>query len=185
MATHRGLTRDQILDAALEIADADGLPAVSMRSVAQRLDVTPMALYRHVGDKDALLDGLVERLLLEVGHAPDGLHGTQYLHARAAAIRAAARRHPAAFGLLLARRAVTPVAVRARDAVLAALAEAGVPADDTPRLERVLSSFVLGFAASEASGRFTDAERADADFGYAEGLLTTLIELAAQPHKSC
>jgi len=49
-----------VLDAALALADESGLGAVTMHAVATRLGVTPMALYRHVGDKAALLDGLVE-----------------------------------------------------------------------------------------------------------------------------
>jgi len=64
--------RRQILDAALAIADEDGLDAVSMRSVAARVGVSPMALYPYVGSKAALLDGLVGRLLgeLSTGDAP-------------------------------------------------------------------------------------------------------------------
>ena len=55
--------REEILDAALELADERGLAAVSMRAVADRVGVTPMALYPHVGSKAALLDGMVGRLL--------------------------------------------------------------------------------------------------------------------------
>ncbi len=63
MAARRKLTRSEILEATLDIADKSGLDGVTMRAVADRLGVTPMALYRHVGDKQGLLDGLVERLL--------------------------------------------------------------------------------------------------------------------------
>ena len=52
--------RRQILLAALAIADADGLDAVSMRAVAAKVGVSPMALYPHVGGKEALLDGLAQ-----------------------------------------------------------------------------------------------------------------------------
>lgn len=55
--------REEILDTALALADERGLEAVSMRALADRLGVTPMALYRHVDSKAALLDGLVGRLL--------------------------------------------------------------------------------------------------------------------------
>ena len=178
MTDRPALTRDRILDAALALADDEGLAAVGMRAVALRLGVTPMALYRYVADKEALLDGLVERLLGEVEVPSPELPPVDRLLAPAVALRAVARRHPAAFGLLLARRAVTPGSRRARDAVLAALAEAGVPEDDVPRLERVLSTFVIGFAASEASGRFADLARADDDFAYAVRLLLALL-----PHR--
>ena len=181
MPSRRGLTRAEILDTALALADDDGFAAVGMRAVAQRLGVTPMALYRHVGDKEALLDGLVERLLTEVDVPGPEQAPVDRLLASAASLRAVARRHPEAFGLLLARRAATPGALDARDAVLAALVEAGVARDDVGRLERILSTFVIGFAASEASGRFADVERADADFAYAVRLLTTALAATTTP----
>jgi hypothetical protein len=65
------------------------------------------------------------------------------------------RRHPWAAHLLFSRPAVTPDAVRAVDIVYTALIDAGVPESQVPRLERLISTFVIGFAASEASGRFT------------------------------
>jgi hypothetical protein len=141
-----------------------------------------------VGDKDGLFDGMVERLL---GHRDDPVPDDSVpgeersapdwrtvLHRQAAALRETARRHPAAFSLLLARRAGTAGALRARDDVLHALAAAGVSADRVPAVERLLSTFVIGFAASEASGRFADRQRADADFRYAEDVLTRLLEFS-------
>jgi len=178
MAARRGLSRDEILDAALAIADADGLSGVGMRSVAQQLGVTPMALYRHVGDKGSLLDGLVERVLREIELPPAGLPPADRLRALGSALRTVARRHPQAFGLLLARSAVTPEALQVRDAVVTALADLGVPEEGLSRAERLLSTFALGFAASEANGRFPDQTRADADFAHAMDLISILVEHA-------
>ncbi|WP_020138233.1 TetR/AcrR family transcriptional regulator [Streptomyces sp. 351MFTsu5.1] len=152
--------REEILDAALAIADERGLEAVSMRALAERVGVTPMALYRHVKDKAALLDGMVGRLLsalLPTDGADAGEEPTwdQRLDALAHACRAVTQRHPWAAHLLFSRPAVTPDAVRAVDIIYLALIEAGVPEPQVPRLERLISTFVIGFAASEASGRFT------------------------------
>ncbi|CAM5679062.1 TetR family transcriptional regulator OS=Streptomyces griseorubiginosus OX=67304 GN=AQJ54_28670 PE=4 SV=1 [Streptomyces griseorubiginosus] len=158
--------REEILDAALAIADERGLEAVSMRALAERVGVTPMALYRHVKDKAALLDGMVGRLLsaLLPTDGADGGDGVlsgeeptwdQRLDALAHACRAVTQRHPWAAHLLFSRPAVTPDAVRAVDIIYLALVEAGVPESEVPRLERLISTFVIGFAASEASGRFT------------------------------
>ena len=146
--------RRQILDAALAIADEDGLDAVSMRSVAARVGVSPMALYPYVGSKAALLDGLVGRLLgeLSTGDAPGGWR--EGLRTLANRMRALARRHPSAFMLLLSRPSVTPEAAGAVDAVYQGLLDAGVPPKDVPRIERLVSTFVLGYAASEVNGRF-------------------------------
>lgn len=152
-----GGRREEILDAALAIADERGLDAVSMRAVADRIGVTPMALYRHVKDKAALLDGLVGRLLAALLPSDAGREQAwdRRLIALAYACRETTQRHPWAAHLLFSRPAVTPEAVRAVDLIYSALIEAGVPDRDVPRLERLVSTFVIGFAASEASGRFT------------------------------
>ncbi|MFC8427332.1 TetR/AcrR family transcriptional regulator [Streptomyces sp. NPDC057253] len=152
--------REEILDAALAIADERGLEAVSMRALAERVGVTPMALYRHVKDKAALLDGMVGRLLsalLPTDAAPGARERAwdERLDALAHACREVTQRHPWAAHLLFSRPAVTPDAVRAVDIIYLALIEAGVPEPQVPRLERLISTFVIGFATSEASGRFT------------------------------
>ena len=67
--------------------------------------------------------------------------------------------HPWAAGLLFSRLATTPEAVRAMDVIFTALMDAGVPDSDVPRLERMVSTLVLGFAASEATGRFAPGSR--------------------------
>lgn len=148
------LTRDAILQAALDLADDGGLAAVTMRAVAQRLGVTAMALYAHVGDKDGLLDGLVERLLAEFPRPEPGLDWQERLAALGMGALEVARRHPHAFPLLLSRPAVTVGALRTREVIFAALLDAGVPEVDVPRLERLVSTLALGYAVSETTGRF-------------------------------
>src|SRR3954471_1818236 len=95
------INREAVLDATLALAEERGLDAVSMREVARRLEVTPMALYRHVGDKQGLLDGLVERLLDELELPDPALPWDERLRLLAARLRATARRHPDAFLELL------------------------------------------------------------------------------------
>lgn len=62
----RRLSRERVLAAALDVVDREGLSALSMRRVAAELDVEAMALYRYAPSKDALLDGLVEQLYMEL-----------------------------------------------------------------------------------------------------------------------
>jgi AcrR family transcriptional regulator len=150
--------RQEILDAALALAGEKGLDAVSMRAVAERTGVTPMALYPYVGSKAALLDGMVGRLLAELVPEDAGPDWRQRLRALARSGRALAHRHPWAAALLFARPAVAPEAVFTVDRIYTALLDAGVPDADVPRLERMVSTLVIGYAASEVGGRFGPGE---------------------------
>jgi AcrR family transcriptional regulator len=154
-----GVDRHKILLAAVAIADERGLAAVSMRAVGERVGVSAMALYPHVSSKDALLDGMVDVLLAELlpslGTLPAEADWWTRLIAQAREVRRLAVRHPSAFSLLLARPSVTPDAVRATDALYQALLDSGVPDEQVDRVERLVSTFVLGFAASEVNGRFS------------------------------
>jgi hypothetical protein len=114
-----------------------------------------MALYPWVGGKYGLLDGMLERLLAELTPTLQGSAGADYRQSAAArAVRDLAKRHPSAFSLLLARPSATPDSLRQVDALYQALIESGVPPRHVPRIERLLSTFVLGYAASEVNGRF-------------------------------
>ncbi|BBA95359.1 putative TetR family transcriptional regulator [Actinacidiphila reveromycinica] len=150
--------REEILDAALAIADARGLAGVSMRAVAQAVGVTPMALYPHVKDKAGLLDAMLGRLLAGVSEAAPELAGAQDWRVRLRAFADTARGlsigHPWAVTLLFSRPAVTPDAVFTVDQLYGALLDAGVPPSQVPRLERLVSTYVLGWIASESGGRF-------------------------------
>jgi AcrR family transcriptional regulator len=163
------ISRSDVLDATLALSDERGLAAVSMRAVGGRMGVTPMALYHHVSDKGDLLDGLVERLLAELPRPDPALSWEERLRALASGIRETAARHPDTFLMLVQRPVATPEALAVREVVYAALRDAGVSEELVPRVERVISTFVIGFAASEVGGRFAahDQPVLDADFEWA------------------
>jgi AcrR family transcriptional regulator len=146
--------RQQILDAALAIADERGLDAITMRAVAARVGVTAMALYPHVRSKEDLLDGLVGRLLTELSLPDTAKPWPDRMREIARSARDIAGRHPAVMPLLFTRPAVTLDAVRVVDAIYQVLLDAGVPDHEVARVERLVSTFVLGYAISETSGRF-------------------------------
>jgi len=160
--------KQEILEAALAIADERGLAAVTMRAVAERVGVSPMALYGHVNGKDGLLDDMVGQLLGGITLPPRDQPWQSRLMALAGEARQLVRRHPGASALLFARPTVTPDAVRVVDAIYLALLDAGVPPEDIPRVERLVSTFVLGYAVSEASGRFA-ADTVDSRVSRAHG----------------
>jgi AcrR family transcriptional regulator len=165
------IDRSVILDAAMALADESGLHAVTMYATAKRLGVTPMALYRHVGDKAALLDGLVEKLLTEIRLPQERQDWRGQLEAMARALREVAHRHPAVFALLLQRPATTP------GALLEALTTAGIDPGRVAQTERLLSTVILGFLVSEVSGRFQkhSEKTVNADFDRLLELLAILI----------
>jgi AcrR family transcriptional regulator len=172
-AERRAMTnrRDEILDAAFAIADDKGLDAVTMRAVAARIGVTAMALYPHVQSKDDLLEGLLGRLLAEMS-VPDPAKSWQDRGREfARSARAAALRHPAVLPLAFTRPGVTREVAVVVDAVYQLLLDAGVAPDKVARVERMLSTFVIGYAISETGGRFAANERArramDPDAGFA------------------
>jgi AcrR family transcriptional regulator len=166
-----------VLAAGLQLVDEQGLAALTMQAVADRLGVTPMAIYRHVKNKADLFDGVVESILLEVPLPDPNDPWPDRLAAMARGTRIAAVCHPGVFPLLLQRAAATPGARRTRDAVYMALRQAGLPEGDLVQLERLLSTAVLGFAASEAGGRFAahSPEQLDVDFARLQEVLVGAV----------
>jgi AcrR family transcriptional regulator len=174
----RQIDRAGVLRASLEIAAERGIDGLTMQAVAERLGVTPMALYRHVENKADLLDGVVEQLLDEITPSEASENGYEDLLAMGQAVRALARRYPTVFPLLLQRPASTPAARRARERVYGALRDAGVAEKDVARTERLISTMILGFAASEVSGRFAAHSRKvlDADFAALVEIIRSVLE---------
>ena len=157
--------RRLILDQALALVDERGLAAMSMRAVAERVGLTSMALYPYVGGKDALLDGLVDLLHLELGTAYGvdlaDIDWRQRLRALGRAVRALAHAHPGAFPLLLNRRAAGASASWLTAALRGTLHDAGAPADEVPRLARMICAFLLGYATGEVTGGIPGGDPSD------------------------
>ena len=144
----------QILDAALELIDEVGVDRLSMRSIAARVTLSPMALYRHFGSREELLDALVGRVLsgATVGDPCSGW--AEQLRALGRSLLSVAIAHPASFNLVLTRPYRAPEAIQVMQATEHLLQQAGIPADDRPRVERFVSTALIGFAAAVANGAF-------------------------------
>ena len=102
------LSRERVLSAAMVLADTGGIEALTMRRLGQALDRDPMAIYRHAADKDALLDGVVERVAAELitSREPDSNGHENWeavLHRTAHTFRRVALAHPHVVPLLLTR----------------------------------------------------------------------------------
>jgi AcrR family transcriptional regulator len=122
----RPLSAQSIVDAALEIADAEGLSAVTMRSVGARLGVAAMSLYRHVANKDTLLELMADQVLAELP-VPDPQGEWQAeMETFWMALRELLLEHPAVAGLMLEMPIIGPeISVRG-EATLACLVNGGL-----------------------------------------------------------
>ncbi len=156
-ATRPRLTRDSVLQRALERADTAGIDALSMRSLASELGVVPMALYKHVGNKEELVDGMVDLVWAEV-EPPTGATWREAMRARAVSLRAALRRHPWAVGLMESRMRPGLANLAAHNAMMGCLREAGFPFRTTVHVTSVLDAYVYGFALQEKTLPFDSAE---------------------------
>lgn len=146
------LSRAAILDCALDLGDERGLAAVTVRGVAQRLDVTPMALYRHVGYKDALLDELAEELYARVDATRATTAWWQTLRRLAHSARTILLAHPWALPLF-SRPLSGPHAQRAGATVQQALRDGGFSGRDVDELHDQLTNMVFALIAAELQGR--------------------------------
>ncbi|MGV9839451.1 TetR/AcrR family transcriptional regulator C-terminal domain-containing protein [Nocardia niigatensis] len=149
-AERAGISREQVLDAALAFADRDGLAALSMRKLGAELGVEAMTLYHYVPNKDALLDGMVERVMsqADAGFAAGPWQSALGDYARA--LRAALLEHPGALPLIATRPAVTPKTLHTAERGLKMLVAAGFELGPALDVLNALTLFVVAHANSEA-----------------------------------
>lgn len=152
------LSRDRVLAAAVELADADGLAAVSMRRLAARLGVEAMSLYHYVRSKDELLGGILERVLSELELSPAGTPWKQALRATALSAHAVLDRHRWAATVLMAPGASSPTRSQWMEAVLASLAAADLPPGLADHAYHALDSYVVGFTLWQSSIPYSAAQ---------------------------
>jgi AcrR family transcriptional regulator len=120
------LTKDTVVDRALELADRNGLDALTIRKLATELGVTPMALYWHFRSKEELLAGLVERVWSEIDVDVDpSAPWPRQLRGLLESLLAVLRAHPAASKLLLEFDKQTSATMRAAEVSLEILLGAG------------------------------------------------------------
>ncbi len=164
------ISRQAIVDAATAAVRAGRYEEMTIRSLAAELGVAPMSLYRHVKDKDDLLDEVVDRLLRRVWK-PRAAEAdwTAWVTEASERLRKLLVSQPAALRVYLRHPVASPAAIARMDAMLAVLRAAGLDDDAAHRAFAALHSYTIGFSALEASrDRFSSGRPPNGDGLYAE-----------------
>ena len=139
------LSRDRVLQVAIELADRDGLEALSMRKLGQELGVDAMALYRHVRSKDDLYDGIIERIVGEIERPNPAGPWKAALREQVMAARRVMLRHPWARRVFEARGTGGIAVIDYIESVLVILRGGGFSLDLAHHSLHVLDSRIFGF----------------------------------------
>jgi AcrR family transcriptional regulator len=139
------LNRDRVLRAAVVLADDAGMDALSMRRLADKLGVVPMALYKHVANKDELLDGMVDVLIGEIAPAVQAGDWKRAVRQRVLSARQVLLRHPWARQVLESRTTRTPTVLGYMDEFIGLFLAGGFSVDLTHHVMHALGSRMWGF----------------------------------------
>ena len=145
------LSKERIFQAAIDVADREGLQALTMRRLGAELGVEAMAVYKHVSGKDDILDGMVELVVSLIETPGHGMDWRDAMRRRARSARDVLSRHSWAIGLLDSRRSMGPNQLRYVDSVLGSLRSAGFSIDDAAHAFSLLDSYVYGHVVQEMS----------------------------------
>jgi len=162
------LSRDVVLSAALELVDAEGLDALTMRRLGQELGRDPMSLYRYAASRAALLDGVSELVLNELAIIPDDPDWQAQLRRIAHDLRLLALRHPNVVPLLVTRPLSTPLGLRPLgtlrplEQILSLLIDAGFTPRDALHVYRAYYGFLYGHILNELQEFIVDPEENEA-----------------------
>jgi AcrR family transcriptional regulator len=129
-----------------------------MRKLAEELDVAPMALYRHVANRDDLVDGMVDIVFSEIDPPSDGDDWRAAMRRRAISLRDVLARHRWAIGLMESRRNPGPANLRHHDAVIGSLRAAGFDMAKVAHAYSLLDAYIYGFALTKMNLPFESGD---------------------------
>ncbi len=143
------LSRERVLAAAITVADAGGIGALTIRSLADELGVRPMSVYHYVANKDDIIDGIVDLVYSEIELPVPGGDWQKEMRRRANSARGVLAAHPWATALLQSRLSPGPATLRHHNAFIATLRAAGFSVTLTAHAFALVDSYIFGFALSE------------------------------------
>jgi AcrR family transcriptional regulator len=140
------LSRERILRTAVALADEGGVEAASMRKIAEELGVVPMALYKHVANKDELLDGMLDVVVEEIDPAASDVDWKTAVRRRILSARRALLRHPWASQVMESRTDPTPTVLGYMDSMIGMFRAGGFSIDLTHHAMHAMGSRLMGFS---------------------------------------
>ena len=140
------LNRDRVLRAAVARADKAGIESLSMRRLAEELGVVPMALYKHVANKEELLDGMIDVVVGEIDPPVAGAGWKSAVRQRILSARRALLRHPWASQVMESKQNPTPQVLAYMDAMIGLFRAGGFSVNLTHHVMHTIGSRVLGFS---------------------------------------
>src|SRR6476660_9131418 len=143
------LSRDRVLADAITVADAGGIGALTIRTLAQELGAKPMSVYHYVANKDEIIDGIVDLVYAEIDLPVPGGDWRTEMRRRAHSARRVLATHPWATPLLQSRLNPGPATLRHHNAFIATLRTAGFSVVAVALKKKHIDSYVFGFALSE------------------------------------
>lgn len=155
------LSRERVVATAVEVADEDGIEALTMRRLGQALGVEAMSLYNHVANKEDLLDGMVDHVFAEIELPVEGMAWREAMAQRASSLRDALLRHRWATALMDSRTAPGPATLRHHDAVLGASRRAGLSVEMAAHAFSLIDSYVYGSVLQQLTMPFNAGEELD------------------------
>ncbi len=138
------LNRERVLLAAIDLADEDGVESLTMRALADRLGVQAMSLYNHVGNKDDLLDGMLDVVVGEI-ELPDAEDWREAVRGRAFSAHGVFSRHPWASALNDSRESSGPARLQYFEWMVGTLRRADFSLELTTSALSAIDSYVYGF----------------------------------------
>jgi AcrR family transcriptional regulator len=176
------LNRDRVLLAAVAFADDVGIDSLSMRNLAQALGVVPMALYKHVANKQELLDGMVDIVLEEIDPPAPSADWRTAVRQRVLSAREALLHHPWASRVIESRTTPTPRVLEYMDSTIGMFRAGGFSVDLTHHVMHALGSRMWGFTQevfdTSQSSESLDPQVQTAMIGQMAGTYPNIVEVA-------
>lgn len=152
MVERRKLSRERVLEGAVNFVDREGLDALSMRKLGAELGVEAMSLYNHIPNKSALLDGMVEYILGELKIPGTNESWEEQIKDGYRKFRDIAQRHPNVFPLLINRPPSFPDGLWLLERYLGVMHEADFGTKEAFHVFRILTNYTFGYAMAEIRG---------------------------------